>query len=137
MVAARMSFLETRSGVIGAALALTVASMFGGSASADLLKLKSTNQVDFGLFGSAVAGIPDVDGDGFGDVIVGAVEENGGGENQSGRVYIFSGLAAGTYIVRQIVPSGDTQVSPASNFGQHVTVSSGQASTGNNFSDAG
>ncbi|MFO0872854.1 MAG: hypothetical protein U0575_02630 [Phycisphaerales bacterium] len=77
--------------VVRTALAAALASALGAGASADLLKLKSTNQVSSGLFGSSVSGIPDVDGDGFGDVIVGAVEENGGGENQSGRAYVFSG----------------------------------------------
>ena len=54
--------------------------------------------------------------------------------NSSG-VYAFTGLAAGTYIVRQVLPGGDTQASPANNFGEHITVSSGQASTSNNFAD--
>ncbi|MFO0875375.1 MAG: hypothetical protein U0575_15590 [Phycisphaerales bacterium] len=60
-------------------------------ASADLLKLKSPNQENFGDFGVSVSGIPDVDGDGYGDVIVGADSEDGAGVNDSGRVYIFSG----------------------------------------------
>ncbi len=54
--------------------------------------------------------------------------------NASG-VYDFTGLAAGTYIVRQIIPKGDTQTTPTNNFGIHVTVGAGQASTGNNFGD--
>lgn len=106
MVAARISCIETRFGKFGTALALAAVAVMGGNATADLLKLKSTNQVDFGLFGASVAGIPDVNGDGYGDVIVGAVEENGGGENQSGRVYIFSGKT-GALIRSHVSPNAE------------------------------
>ncbi len=45
-----------------------------------------------GDFGRAVAGVPDVDGDGFGDVVVGAhLESFDGGNNGYGMAYIFSG----------------------------------------------
>jgi hypothetical protein len=50
-------------------------------------------------------------------------------------VYNFTGLAAGTYIVRQIVPSGDKQTFPTKGYGDHVTVSAGQAASGANFGD--
>jgi uncharacterized delta-60 repeat protein len=53
----------------------------------------------------------------------------------SADVYSFSGLAAGTYIVRQVLPAGDKQTSPTNGFGNHVTVASGQAATGANFGD--
>ena len=53
----------------------------------------------------------------------------------SAGVYNFTGLAAGTYIVRQIVPSGDKQTSPTKGYGQHVTVAAGQAASGANFGD--
>ncbi len=49
--------------------------------------------------------------------------------------YSFTGLAAGAYLVRQILPAGDTQTSPTDNYGIHLTLASGQASTGNNFVD--
>ncbi|HQY88575.1 MAG TPA: SdrD B-like domain-containing protein, partial [Tepidisphaeraceae bacterium] len=52
--------------------------------------------------------------------------------NSSGN-YSFSGLAAGTYRVRQVVPSGWTQSYPASNGAQVVTLTSGQNVTGKNF----
>lgn len=45
--------------------------------------------VSFGKFGSAVAGAGDVDGDGFGDLIVGAEAEGPG--VQTGRAYVYSG----------------------------------------------
>ncbi len=46
------------------------------------------------LFGTAVAG-GDVNGDAFGDVVVGAWDNNGGG-GRSGRAYVFHGPLAGT-----------------------------------------
>jgi len=54
--------------------------------------------------------------------------------NASG-VYSFTVLAAGTYIVRQILPTGDKQTAPASGFGNHVTLAANQAATGENFGD--
>ncbi len=52
--------------------------------------------------------------------------------NSSGQ-YSFSGLAAGTYIVRVIPASGWTQTYPVNNYGQHITLSSGAADTGVSF----
>jgi FG-GAP repeat/FG-GAP-like repeat len=46
------------------------------------------------LFGTSVAG-GDVNGDAFGDVVVGAWDNNGGG-GRSGRAYVFHGPLAGT-----------------------------------------
>ncbi len=54
--------------------------------------------------------------------------------NSSG-AYSFSGLAAGAYIVRQILPGGDTQTSPSGGLGIHITLGSGQTSSGNTFTD--
>jgi uncharacterized protein (DUF2141 family) len=56
--------------------------------------------------------------------------------NSSG-VYSFTGLAAGTYLVRQILPSGDKQTAPSNGFGNHVTLAANQAATGANFGDEG
>jgi uncharacterized protein (DUF2141 family) len=53
----------------------------------------------------------------------------------SGGAYSFTGLAAGTYIVRQVLPSGDTQTAPANGYGNRVTVAAGQSATGANFTD--
>lgn len=58
---------------------------------ADSLVLSSLNEETSGKFGFAIAGIPDCDGDGLDDVIVGAPGENGGGISNAGRVYIHSG----------------------------------------------
>jgi len=54
--------------------------------------------------------------------------------NSSGN-YSFTGLVAGTYIVRQILPTGDNQIFPTLGYGNHVTVAAGQTATGANFGD--
>ncbi len=51
-----------------------------------LHELDSPNAVQFGQFGFAVAGVPDLSGDGVQDVIVGAPRESGGG-----RTHVFNG----------------------------------------------
>lgn len=66
--------------------------IYSGATGQLLHKLLPTSPVEFGLFGSAVAGIQDVNGDGSGDVIIGApYERSRSGSNNSGRVYIYSG----------------------------------------------
>ncbi len=52
--------------------------------------------------------------------------------NSSGQ-YSFTGLAAGTYIVRVIPASGWTQTYPVDNYGQHITLASGTVDTGVSF----
>lgn len=74
-----------------ARLAALLAGFTALMANADVLTLISTNEKAGGFFGASVDGIPDVDGDGVDDVIVGAPEEDGGGVGDAGRVYIFSG----------------------------------------------
>lgn len=54
--------------------------------------LTSNNQVEEGLFGGAIAGVPDINGDGRGDVVVGAPGETVGGLPGAGRVYVYSGI---------------------------------------------
>ncbi len=54
-------------------------------------ELKSPNEELSGFFGRAVSGVPDANGDGFGDVFVGARNEDPGGVNSAGRVYLFDG----------------------------------------------
>ena len=48
--------------------------------------------------------------------------------------YSFSGLPAGSYTVRQVVPGGYSQTSPSNGL-LTVTLTAGQNSTGNNFTD--
>jgi protocatechuate 3,4-dioxygenase beta subunit len=47
--------------------------------------------------------------------------------------YQFSGLSAATYKIRQILPSGWGQTTPANGFGHTVTLATDQASTGQDF----
>jgi N-acetylneuraminic acid mutarotase len=49
--------------------------------------------------------------------------------------YSFTGLAAGSYIVRVVAASGYHQTTPSNNYGQHVTVSAGQPDVGVNFGE--
>jgi hypothetical protein len=64
--------------------------------------LKSPNETQGGLFGTSVAGVPDVDGDSRGDVVVGAFLENPNGlQGPPGRAYLFSGangILLATYV---------------------------------------
>jgi len=54
--------------------------------------LRSPNQGGDGLFGYSVSGVPDADGDGRGDVFVGAHSARPqGGPNDAGEAYLFSG----------------------------------------------
>lgn len=55
--------------------------------------------------------------------------------NSSG-AYSFTNLAAGTYKIRQVLPSGWIQTSPSNNFGNNATVTSSQTKTGLNFGSA-
>jgi hypothetical protein len=47
--------------------------------------------------------------------------------------YSFANLSARRYVVRQIVPSGFTQTSPAGGFGHSFDLAAGQSVTGKNF----
>ncbi|HMN97731.1 MAG TPA: hypothetical protein PKC43_14760 [Phycisphaerales bacterium] len=76
---------------LAATAATVAATLLVGTASADVLTLVSPNEAAQGNFGRSVSGIPDVNGDGVDDVIVGAHRENGAGVNMSGRAYVFSG----------------------------------------------
>ena len=50
--------------------------------------------------------------------------------------FTFSGLAAATYKVRQVVPTGYVRTAPALTDVYSVTLGSGQTSSGNNFANA-
>lgn len=52
-----------------------------------IIELISPNRQDYGYFGCSVSGVPDLNGNGKGDVIIGAKYEN----NYAGRAYIFDG----------------------------------------------
>ncbi|MGE0478901.1 MAG: dockerin type I domain-containing protein [Phycisphaerae bacterium] len=66
--------------------------IFSGASGALTAALVSPNEELAGIFGRAVAGVPDVDGDGAGDVLAGAPQEDpGASADQAGRAYVFSG----------------------------------------------
>ncbi|MFN8465280.1 MAG: FG-GAP-like repeat-containing protein [Caldilineaceae bacterium] len=60
-----------------------------GTATSPAGKMQGEDQHD--SFGSAVAGAGDVNGDGFGDIVVGAQWAN----NHTGKIYVFHGSASG------------------------------------------
>lgn len=78
-----------------------------------LHELVSPNELEFGTFGNAVAGVADLDGDGRGDVIVGASYEGGSpSPDGRGKAYVVSG-ATGLLITELDSPQPD----PAGAFG--------------------
>jgi hypothetical protein len=62
--------------------------LFSGATGQPVLTV--TGEVAFDLFGSSVAGLDDVDGDGLGDLLVGAVWNDHSGSG-AGSAYVFSG----------------------------------------------
>lgn len=66
------------------------AHLFSGATGLLLRTLTSPNPGSPGFFGISVSGVPDVDGDGRGDLLVGADAENAGAP-AAGRAYLFSG----------------------------------------------
>lgn len=68
--------------------------VFSGRTGALLLTLASPGAVPSGRFGSGVAGVADADGDGRGDLLVGASDEPVGDSTRAGRAYLFSGFVA-------------------------------------------
>jgi hypothetical protein len=63
-----------------------------GAASAQVTTINTPNRTEGGYFGASVAGLADIDGDGFGDLVVGAPGEGPAGQaTAGGRVYVFSG----------------------------------------------
>lgn len=74
---------------------------FSSATGALLHEFQSPNQQSSGNFGNSVSGVADVDGDGRGDVLVGAVAEDFANQTYSeGRAYIFSGASGA--LLRQI-----------------------------------
>ncbi len=63
--------------------------LFSGADGSPLLTLDSANPTADGEFGTSVA-IGDIDGDGRGEMVVGAPSENQDGEDYEGRAYIFA-----------------------------------------------
>lgn len=82
--------------------------IFCGTTGTPLHTLVSPNPQWGGYFGWSVSDVPDVNGDGFDDVIVGACQENpGGSPTKAGRAYVFSGLTGGPPLHTLISPNED------------------------------
>jgi hypothetical protein len=77
--------------------------VFSGATGALVHTLTSPNGENRGRFGSAAAAVPDVDGDGLDDLVVGAFGETVGGVNDAGRAYVFSG-ASGVLVHTLVSP---------------------------------
>lgn len=81
--------------------------LYSGATGALLLELASPNRNRSGGFGYAIAGLNDIDGDGRGDIAVGAPFETPGVEQtHAGRVYIFSG-ATGRVLHTLVSPNAE------------------------------
>jgi len=79
--------------------------IFSGSDGTLLATLCSPNEESTGSFGNSLAGIPDANGDGRGDAVVGAMfEDPGGSPGAAGRAYVFSG-SDGTLIATLVSPN--------------------------------
>jgi hypothetical protein len=80
--------------------------LFSGATGALLHELSSP--ADRGAFSGAVTGLPDVDGDGRGDLGIGAHYERGHGVYRAGRAYVFSG-ATGNLLSALISPNAEVE----------------------------
>ncbi len=93
--------------------------------------------VDLGLGGWKIDLYEDVDGDGVIDagvdlVIATATTADGSGSDPIG-YYEFTGLAPGSYILKEQGQTGWVQTFPTSDDEHELTLTSGASSTGNNF----
>lgn len=80
--------MDVTAATLARAAALSLALASAASAQS---RLASTNPVDEGLFGGAVAALGDINGDGFSDLVVGAPGETYANMERAGRVYVYSG----------------------------------------------
>ena len=90
--------------------------IFDGSTGTLLRTLASPNEVSTGHFGWSVSGLSDVNGDGHGDVLIGAPDETAGGHGNGGHAYIFSGATGG--LLNTLT---SPNVEEAGNFGASVS----------------
>lgn len=79
--------------------------LFSGATGAFLRVLVCPSGEDKAGFGRSVSGVPDVNGDGRGDLVVGApFDDPGSSPNDAGRAYLFSG-ATGQLLRKFLPPS--------------------------------
>jgi hypothetical protein len=79
--------------------------IFDGSTGFLFHSLKSPNEHESGRFGQSVAGVPDLNEDGQGEVLIGASGENPGNRpNAAGRAYVFDG-STGALLLTYVSPN--------------------------------
>ncbi|MCA9425857.1 MAG: FG-GAP repeat protein, partial [Candidatus Omnitrophica bacterium] len=79
-------------GALGESLLQGKSYIFDGASGALLRTLNSPTPITGGQFGFSVSGVPDTNGDGRGDVVVGAYKEDpGDSPYDAGRVHLFDG----------------------------------------------
>ncbi len=95
--------------------------VYSGLTGALQFTLKSGHEESSGFFGWSVGGVPDVGGNGSGDIIVGAPQEsitiNANFNHAAGRAYLFSGS---TGVLGYTYQQPDAEIAPDSNFGYSV-----------------
>jgi hypothetical protein len=82
-------------------VAITAALALTSTAVAQTTTLFSPNRQQGGIYGGAIAVVPDLNGDGIDDFVVGAPDETVNGIQEAGRVYVYSG--ATRQLIRTIV----------------------------------
>jgi len=89
---------------IGGSLTILLLAFVAGDAPAAFIELSSPHEETGGMFGTCVSSMPDIDGDGRGDVIIGAHGEDVGAVTDTGRSYIISGFD-GTVLSTLVSPN--------------------------------
>lgn len=102
--------------------------LFDGATGAHVRTVNAPNPETGGAFGWALANIPDANGDGRGDLVVGAPYVNNPGLTDAGRVYVVSG---GDGTVLRVVDSPEAEASAEFGF----SVGSMPDLDGNGFSE--
>jgi hypothetical protein len=79
----------------------TLLALSSAAAAQSQTTLVSPNGMPNGLYGCAVARVPDFTGDGIDDFVIGAYGESVNGIEQAGRVYVYNGATGG--LIRTII----------------------------------
>ncbi len=95
--------------------------LFDGATGAPLCAFRSDNAETWGNFGHSVGEVPDANGDGYDDFIVGAWREDHSGITNAGRVYVFDGdVDAPVYTLVSPNPESDGRFAWSAGFAGDV-----------------